>query len=91
MVSNERDMTVGEAAEALRVSRNTVIQRIKDGKLQAYNVGTEGHAVWRIPPSALERFRALASNVTTPQEKAPLTLPRGIRALVGKANHGRGS
>lgn len=49
----ERELTVDEVADLLRMSRNTVIKRIKQGELIARQEGRE----WRIRPSDLEAYR----------------------------------
>ena len=48
----ERYFSVSEAAELLKVHRNTVGRYIKDGRLPGYRVGNQ----YRIPESTLTRF-----------------------------------
>lgn len=48
----ERYFSVSEAAEILKVHRNTVGRYIKDGRLPGYRVGNQ----YRIPESTLTRF-----------------------------------
>jgi excisionase family DNA binding protein len=52
----EPDLTVAEAAERLRLSKNRVRALIAEGSLDAYRVA--GRGGWRITTDALRRFRA---------------------------------
>ena len=56
-----RDLTVAEAAEQLRLNAETVRQLACRGKLRgAYKTGQGGRtSPWRIPPKALDQYRAL--------------------------------
>lgn len=46
-------MTVPEAAEALRVRHQTVTEWIKEGRIEAVNVGKKGSPAYRVPTHAL--------------------------------------
>jgi excisionase family DNA binding protein len=54
---DERDYTVPEIAERLRVSQWTVYNWLKSGRLGGYRPGGT-KAGWRIPASDLDRFIA---------------------------------
>jgi len=49
-------VTVKEAAEYLSTTIQQIRRMIKRGQLQAYNIGTENRALWRIP---IENLRDL--------------------------------
>lgn len=48
--------TVNEFAELLRIHRNTVINSIKSGKIQAFRVGYGKRSCFRIPKSEIQRM-----------------------------------
>lgn len=45
-------LTIEEAAKKLKVSKRTVYEWIRTGKLEAVKAGT----LWRIPEEAMEKF-----------------------------------
>jgi len=50
--------TTQEFADLLRVSRTTVYQAIRCGRIQAFRVGLGPKAVFRIPEKEIERMQA---------------------------------
>lgn len=53
MTEEEREYTLDEVSAILRLKRNAIVARIKQGKLKARQEGRE----WRIRPSDLEAYR----------------------------------
>ena len=48
------DLTTDDVAAALRLNKATVQRLLKTGRLEGYQIGR----AWRVPPAALEDFRA---------------------------------
>lgn len=57
-MSEDKLLTIEEAAEKLRVSTRTIIRYIESGRLKASKIG-----VWRIKESDLGHFLEESSNV----------------------------
>ena len=50
-------MTVEEIAKLLRVKERTVLEYLRNGKMQGVNIGSDGCGRrWRIPEKSVERF-----------------------------------
>ena len=66
----EPDLTVGQAAQQLAVSRRTLLRLIDAGELAAYDAQTDpakGHRMLRVTRAALGEFKA-ARTILTPGE-----------------------
>ena len=55
-IYNDEYLTVSEFALLLRVSKRTIFRAIKNGKLQAVNIGQGVNKYWRIPKSEINRI-----------------------------------
>ncbi len=52
-------MTVEEIATLLRVKERTILEYLRNGKMQGVNIGSNGSGTrWRIPEESVEQFIA---------------------------------
>jgi len=65
LAMREQIFTLAEAAEALRVSPDTIMHLIKNKQLKASKVGSQ----WRITETAIERYLEEQSNIQEPEDK----------------------
>jgi excisionase family DNA binding protein len=61
-----RPLTVDQVAERLGVDKQTVLNHIDLGTIQAVNIGTSQRKYWRVPVESLDHFLADRTSFNVP-------------------------
>jgi excisionase family DNA binding protein len=77
-------LQVKEIAAAMKVSVNSVIRLVKDGRLPALNLSRGRRATYRIPREAFEQFKQSAMVPMPPRvlAKPVMKLPSGVELFI---------
>jgi excisionase family DNA binding protein len=77
-------LRVKEIAVAMKVSVNSVIRLVKDGRLPALNLSRGRRATYRIPRDAFEQFKqsAMVAAPVRVSAKPVMKLPPGVELYV---------